>query len=88
MSSYNCPPCPNSAESPQYARMPGKATCPRSDTYRAIESGDNYNVFGWLFRCRTCKGMFFRASREAAREGLRAGELERLAKEAQQRNAR
>lgn len=83
-SNFGVPPCPNSAESPKYARMPGMATCPRSDTYRAIESGTAQVVFGWLFRCRTCQGMFFRASREAGNEGLKAGRLDKLAKEAEQ----
>lgn len=78
---YGTPPCPNTLPS---SRMPGQEACPRSDTYRAIESGTAQVVFGWLFRCRTCGTMFFRASRAAGNEGLRAGQMERLAKQAQE----
>ena len=72
---YGTPDCPNTQP---WNRQPGEEPCPRSDTYRAIESGDNNNIFGWLFRCRTCGTMFFRASKAAGEEGLRAGRRERL----------
>lgn len=72
---YGTPVCP---QSQQWTRDPEMRPCPRSDTYRAIENGDAHNVWGWLFRCRTCGNMFFRASREAGEEGLRAGRLEQL----------
>ncbi len=82
---YGCPPCPNSN---RYSRNPGDEPCPRSDTYRAIESGNVHSVFGWLFRCRTCGTMFFRASREASREGFQAAMVERAAKAAQEQERR
>ncbi len=85
---YGVPPCPDSAESPRHARMPGAATCPRSDTYRMIENGTIHNIFGWAFRCRTCKLIFFRASREASREGFQAAMVERAAKAAQEQERR
>ena len=80
-----CPPCPNSR---RYSRMPDEQSCPRSDTYRAIESGTVHSVFGWLFRCRTCGTMFFRASPEASREGFRASQMDRAIKAAQQQERR
>lgn len=83
--SYDCPPCPDSPQSPRYARMPGKATCPRSDTYRAIESGDNHNRFGWLFRCRTCGTGFFRESPEMHKHAMRQADMARIVREAQAR---
>jgi len=49
-----------------------------------FENGTVNVIFGWTFRCRTCSTIFFRASKEAGQEGLRAGELERLAKQAQE----
>lgn len=72
---YQTPNCPNTQP---WNRQPGEPPCPRSDTYRAIESGNNHTIFGWLFRCRTCGTMFFRTSREAGNEGLRAGRMEQL----------
>lgn len=81
---YGAPKCPDSPESPKYARMPGRATCPRSDTYRAIESGNPQAIFGWLFRCRTCGSAFFRATREMGEAGMRQGRLDQLARQAQQ----
>ena len=72
---YKTPDCP---QTQPWNRKPGEEPCPRSDTYRAIESGDAHNVFGWLFRCRTCKTMFFRTSREAGNEGLRAGAMGKM----------
>ena len=77
---YGAPQCPNSLRS---SRLPGQEPCPRSDTYRAIESGNNNAIWGWLFRCRTCGTMFFRASREMGQEGLRLGRLDKLAQQAQ-----
>ena len=63
--------------------MPGAAACPRSDTYRMFENGTVHAIFGWTFRCRTCNQIFFRISREAGMEGLKAGRMEQLAKEAE-----
>ena len=82
---YGAPQCPNSRP---YSRMPEAEACPRSDTYRAIESGTAQSVFGWLFRCRTCGCMFFRTSREAAKEGFRASQMDRAVKAAQQQGRR
>lgn len=79
---YGAPPCPNS--NPRTLAQ-GQEPCPRSDTYRAIESGNAQTVFGWLFRCRTCGTMFFRASREMGMAGMEAGRMDRLAREAQQK---
>ena len=69
---YHCPECPA-----YLGRIQGQK-CPRSDTYRAFENGTVHNVFGWTFRCRTCGVIFFRASREAGNEGLKAGRQKRL----------
>lgn len=79
---YGTPECPNTRP---HSRMPGEEVCPRSDTYRMFENGTVNVVFGWTFRCRTCSTIFFRASREAGNEGLKAGRLDKLAREAQQR---
>jgi hypothetical protein len=68
--------------------MPNENVCPRSDTYRAMESGTPQGIFGWLFRCRTCGTMFFRASREASKEGFRASQMDRAVKAAQEREKR
>lgn len=65
-----CPPCPNAN---RYSRQPGEEACPRSDTYRAIESGNAQATWGWLFRCRTCKTMFFKSTREMAQHSMRKG---------------
>jgi len=61
---YGTPPCPHLWAPREEDR------CPRSDTYRAIEQGDAFGVWGFLFRCRTCGNMFFRATREAAVAGM------------------
>lgn len=79
---YGTPPCPASQ---RHTRRPGQEPCPRSDTYRAIENGNNNAVWGWLFRCRTCGTMFFRANPEMARAGIRQGQIDKLAKEAEAR---
>lgn len=79
---YGTPECPNVRP---HSRMPGEEPCPRSDTYRAIESGTAQNVFGWMFRCRTCGTVFFRASREAGKIGLEAGRLDRLRQQEENR---
>lgn len=79
---YGTPECPNSL---RRTRMPGDEGCPRSDTYRAIESGTAQGIFGWLFRCRTCGTMFFRASREASREGMRQAQINQAIKDAEER---
>ncbi len=81
---FGCPPCPDSPQAPQHARMPGSATCPRSDVYRMTENGTAQNIFGWGFRCRTCKMIFFRDSPDARRHALREANLNRLAQQAQQ----
>ena len=72
---YQTPDCPNTQP---YNRSPNDPSCPRSDTYRAIESGDAHNVFGWLFRCRTCGTMFFRTAREAGMHGVNAGAMQKM----------
>lgn len=77
--SYGAPACPNSLPT-RVPYLKPEERCPRSDTYRAIESGDNHNIFGWMFRCRTCGSMFFRASRAAGMEGIKAGQIEKLKK--------
>lgn len=82
---FGCPPCPNSM---RHTRMPDEEGCPRSDTYRAIESGTAHGIFGWLFRCRTCGTMFFRASREASVDGFRAAQVDRAVKAEQRRGER
>ena len=78
-SEYGVPDCPNSHA---YSRTPGDEPCPRSDTYRAFENGTVHNIFGWTFRCRTCGTIFFRASREAGMEGIKAGRTEKLRSQA------
>ena len=72
---YGAPTCP---QTQPRNRQPGEAPCPRSDTYRAIESGDAHSVFGWMFRCRTCGTMFFRTARGAGEEGKRLGVMEKM----------
>lgn len=68
--------------------MPDEEACPRSDTYRAIESGTVNHIFGYVFRCRTCQTVFFRASREASKEGLMSAMVDRAAKAAQEKEGR
>lgn len=79
---FNCPPCPDSPQSPKHARMPGSASCPRSDTYRMTENGTAHVIFGWGFRCRTCGMIFFRDSPDARRHAFRQAQTERLMKQA------
>lgn len=73
------PDCPNSHV---YSRMPDQEPCPRSDVYRMFENGTAQSIFGWTFRCRTCGTIFFRASRAAGMEGIKAGRNEQLRKQA------
>lgn len=72
---HGVPDCPNSHV---WSREPGDEPCPRSDTYRMMEYGTPQTIFGWSFRCRTCGTIFFRASRAAGMEGIKAGRSEKL----------
>ncbi len=72
---YGAPPCPNTRS---YSRQPGDEVCPRSDTYRAMETGNVHSVFGWLFRCRTCKTMFFYDPPELKRKRIQEAQEQEM----------